>query len=95
MKNDIPEMINDMENVKAFFEELSKSTRKEQPESSMRFFRASEAAEKVIGELKRRIPQKMEPEGGGTTWWMACPECHGAIDNRDSFCRHCGQAVEQ
>ena len=44
-------------------------------------------------ELKRNIPQEIEVEGGGSSWWNVCPECHGAIDRSDRFCRHCGQAV--
>lgn len=44
--------------------------------------------------LRRNIPQEMEMEGGGSSWWYVCPECHGAIDEKDRFCRHCGQAVK-
>ena len=43
--------------------------------------------------LKRNEPQRIESEGGGYSWWYVCPECHGAIDEKDSYCRHCGQAV--
>lgn len=39
-------------------------------------------------------PTHMELEGGGHTWWYVCGECHGAIDNCDSFCRHCGRKVK-
>ena len=42
----------------------------------------------------QKKPQQIEMEGGGSTWWYVCPECHGAIDRQDHFCRHCGQAVE-
>ena len=34
-----------------------------------------------------------EMEGGGSTWWMVCGECHGAIDTNDHYCRHCGKRV--
>ena len=44
--------------------------------------------------LRRNIPQEMEMEGGGSSWWYVCPECQGAIDKQDRFCRHCGQAVK-
>lgn len=44
--------------------------------------------------LRRNIPQEMEKEGGGSSWWYVCPECHGAIDRHDMFCRHCGQALK-
>ena len=43
--------------------------------------------------LKRMLPEPIEMEGGGSSWWYVCPECHGAIDRNDRFCRHCGQAV--
>lgn len=43
----------------------------------------------------KRIPKEMELEGGGSSWWYVCPECHGTIDLKDSFCRHCGQAVKE
>lgn len=35
-----------------------------------------------------------ELEGGGTTWWMVCGECHGAIDTNDRYCKHCGGKVK-
>lgn len=44
--------------------------------------------------LTRMIPKETEMEGGGPTWWYVCPECHGAVDSRDHFCRHCGQALK-
>ena len=42
----------------------------------------------------RTIPQEIEIEGGGTVWWFVCPECHGAVDQKDSFCKSCGQALK-
>jgi hypothetical protein len=44
--------------------------------------------------IKRLTPKQIETEGGGSTWWHVCPECHGAVDSEDHFCRHCGQALE-
>ena len=58
-------------------------------------FKYSETLKTAADKLERQIPQEMELEGGGTTWWYVCPECHGAIDDRDKFCRHCGQAVHK
>ena len=43
--------------------------------------------------LNRWKPKQIEIEGGGSNWWYVCPECHGAIDRQDHFCRHCGQAL--
>jgi rRNA maturation endonuclease Nob1 len=45
--------------------------------------------------LERNIPRENEIEGGGSSWWYVCPECHGAIDRQDHFCKHCGQAVKE
>ena len=57
-------------------------------------FPFSEDADAVLGNaIMRMTPEEMEIEGGGTSWWYVCPECHGAIDNADHFCRHCGQKV--
>lgn len=36
-------------------------------------------------------PVHTELEGGGHSWWYVCGECHGAIDNSDLYCRHCGR----
>lgn len=42
--------------------------------------------------LRRMTPEEIEREGDRYNWWYVCPECHGAIDDHDRFCRHCGQA---
>ena len=39
-------------------------------------------------------PVHSEIEGGGSSWWYVCGECHGQIDNKDSYCRHCGRKVK-
>ena len=39
-------------------------------------------------------PIHSEIEGGGSSWWYVCGECHGQIDNHDSYCRHCGKRCE-
>lgn len=43
--------------------------------------------------LARAKPVDAEIEGGGLTWYFVCGECHGYIDSRDKFCRHCGYAI--
>ena len=78
---------------------LEKSDRYEQFPDQFNMNNEAIAAElyKIHDELKRLrdrgIPKQAEIEGGGSTWWYVCPECHGNIDRNDSFCRHCGQAV--
>ena len=43
--------------------------------------------------MKRLTPEEIEREGGGSSWWYVCPECHGSVDDGDRFCKHCGQAL--
>jgi hypothetical protein len=34
-----------------------------------------------------------EMEGGGSTWFFVCGECHTAIDSKDKYCRECGRKI--
>ena len=43
--------------------------------------------------LTKQIAKPAEVEGGGSTWFYVCGECHGQIDERDRFCRHCGNKI--
>ena len=74
--------------------DIAMAIREEKPEKSFFFWKTADLMEKAIGGLRRNIPMEMDTEGGGTTWYLVCPECHGAIDARDHFCRYCGQAVK-
>ena len=44
--------------------------------------------------LKEQEPLPAEFEGGGYTWFYVCGDCHGQIDERDAYCRHCGRKVK-
>lgn len=54
-------------------------------------------AEELIETLKAQEQQEPVPaelEGGGSSWWHVCGECHGWIDSSDSYCRHCGRRIK-
>ena len=34
-----------------------------------------------------------ELEGGGSTWWYVCGECHGAVKDGTEVCPHCGSRL--
>lgn len=38
----------------------------------------------------QRIHAEAELEGGGSTWFYVCGECHGAVNYQAETCRHCG-----
>lgn len=91
----VEELIRQLEEIKTAFHEIAVDLRETNQKISYESFQISEVSGKAIDGLRRNIPEEMEMEGGGTSWWYVCPECHGAIDNRDSYCRHCGQAVKR
>ena len=43
--------------------------------------------------LERDKPVHAELEGGGSTWWYVCEECHTAIDTGAHFCGQCGRPI--
>ena len=90
----IEEIIRQLEENKEFFMNWSIAWREHNQEISFMTFQIAENCRKAAENLRKLIPQEMELEGGGSTWWYVCPECHGAIDSSDSFCKHCGQAVK-
>ena len=75
--------------------ENARKQREENGQVSFGYFKWAEELRKAAEIMERQIPQEIELEGGGNTWWYVCPECHGAIDNHDRFCRHCGQALTE
>ena len=90
------ELIKELEKIQKGFIQMARDNTGPEPNAiCIRAFQISETCRKAAEELKRNIPQKNEIEGGGTSWWYVCPECRGAIDRQDHFCRHCGQAVEE
>lgn len=44
--------------------------------------------------LKEQDPVPAELEGGGSSWWWVCGECHGQISKGDRYCRHCGHEIK-
>ena len=44
-------------------------------------------------DFKEEEATPAEMEGGGSTWWIVCGACHGAIDTNDHYCKHCGRKV--
>ena len=89
------EIIERLEGLAESYMERAKETRTDDSDISFIFFQRGELMEKAAAALKRNIPQEMELEGGGYNWWYVCPECHGAVDRADHFCKHCGQAVKE
>ena len=95
MNEGTKDLIGTLKEMEQAFINMSRHLRDCEPEISFKAFQISEVSAKAAEELKRNIPQKMETEGGGSSWWYVCPECHGAIDGADHYCKHCGQAVEE
>ena len=54
----------------------------------------AEWTDDAIKLLKDQEPVEPEMEGGGSSWWHVCGECHGAIDASDRYCKHCGRRIK-
>lgn len=39
--------------------------------------------------MNERKRAEVELEGGGTTWFYVCGECHGSVNYLADECRHC------
>lgn len=50
--------------------------------------------DKSICESDPTEPVEYDTEGSRYSWFFVCGECHGNIDFKDSYCRHCGQKVK-
>ena len=56
-------------------------------------YKIEETLTETLELLKAQEPAEAETEGGGTSWWYVCGECHGTIDQKDRYCRHCGREI--
>lgn len=64
------------------------------PGISMSSYLTAENCKKAAEELEKQGSVEAELEGGGSTWWYVCSECHTTIDSMDRFCRQCGRRIE-
>ena len=92
--NEIRKLIECLKDMEHGAMDAARDLRETDPKTSYTFFGIAEASKKAAEELKGRILMPAEIEGGGTTWFYVCGECHGSIDTRDKFCRHCGHPID-
>ena len=90
----IRELRDELGTISERFTELAIALREREPKISFDVFRVSEICKLAEKELERMEPAEIELEGGGSTWWHVCGDCHGAIDERDLYCRHCGRKLK-
>ena len=87
------EIINELKEMQKAFITRAQEIREKDQRGSYAAFKTAETCRKAAKALEKQIPMTTEIEGGGSTWWYVCPECHGSIDHWDQYCKHCGQAV--
>ena len=88
------ELITELEGCEKSFINMAKDVREADQRISYSFFKCSDVCRKAAEELKRMRPVEAEIDGGGSTWWYVCEECHGSVDRNDQFCRHCGRRIK-
>ena len=93
------EVIKTLQSLEDGYVKAAREIRDKLPAESFALFKISESLRKAREFIRsanpeRVVRQEKELEGGGWCWWHVCPECHGAIDPEDHWCKHCGQALE-
>ncbi len=88
------ELKTELTNIADRFMNVATKQRDKDQRISYLAFHVSEICRKAAENMKQD-PVEAELEGGGHTWWYVCPECHGEIDDRDHYCRHCGQEMKR
>ena len=76
-------LVEDLENFDKFKFEKMKDWQKVVQETG--------APERLDFDEKDPVPAELE--GGGSSWWYVCGDCHGAIGLNDHYCKHCGRKV--
>ena len=64
----------------------------EEEDTAIRAMRFNAAIDTVAEHF---TPVEIEMEGGGSTWWYVCEDCHGAVDENDLYCKHCGRPLKK
>lgn len=88
------EKIRSMKDAAKTWQEMAIARRDTDPAGSFMCFRWSEMMTDAAVALEERIPVETEIEGGGSTWWYVCGNCHTAVDSADRFCRQCGRPLK-
>lgn len=92
---EMEELIKQLEEQIIYNTAIATMIRTEEMEKRFFLWKQTDLMEKAIGGLRRNIPQEMEIEGSGSSWWYVCPECHEIVGWKDRFCSNCGQAVKK
>lgn len=87
-------LIEQLTELKDTFLKLSIELREKDPPHSYRTHQISEICRNAAKELRRMIPVEPELEGGGRSWWYACPECRSIVHYRNNFCAECGRKLK-
>jgi len=82
----------ELTNIADHFMILATEQRDKDQGVSYKAFHVSEICRQAAENLQQD-PVDAELEGGGSTWWHVCEECHGTIDTKDKYCRECGRRI--
>lgn len=88
------EKIRSLKDAAEAWKGMSIALRDSDPVTSFLFFRWHEVTTEAAQEMEERVPVETEIEGGGSTWWYVCGDCHTAVDSADRFCRQCGRPLK-
>ena len=103
MMTDREKVIRDLQYLKSFGRVSNNPQITEIAENAIDMLKEQEKLRLLIDENGHITPLtnreqatvKAEIEGGGSSWWYVCSECHGKIDKNDQYCRHCGGRITE
>ena len=90
---EIKELIDQLKEAEEVHLKVAKDLRETDQKMSFFHYKLSELMKTAAEVLGRQMPVAAENEGGGNSWFYVCGECHGQIDPKDSYCRHCGRWI--
>lgn len=64
-----------------------------QKNSEIRIASSEQFKELITGAYELLKPEPAEMEGGGSSWWYVCPECHVNTKYGTRFCGSCGKEI--
>lgn len=90
---EIKELIDQLKEAGEVHLKVAKDLRERDQEMSFFHYKLSEQMRTATEQLERQLPVAAEIEGGKDSWFYVCGDCHGQIDTKDKYCRHCGKWI--
>ena len=90
---EIKELIDQLKEAEEVHLKVAKDLRETDQKMSFFYYKLSELMKTAAEVLGKQMPVPAEIEGGKDSWFYVCGDCHGQIDPKDKYSRHCGRWI--